>query len=160
MNETLRAALTPRVIFGSVAVAIIFLLLAFAWLHFSAPAAPNPAALMADVTLVPAPTATPSGAGAMSDPYAPTVTPTLLPGQITLGSYVQVVGTDGQGLRIRAAPGLEGEQQFMGFDSEVFITQEGPREADGYTWWYVVSNYDDGRAGWAASNFLEVIAAP
>jgi len=160
MNETLRAALTPRVIFGAVAVAVVFLLLVFAWLNFSAPPAANPASLMADVTLVPAPTATFSAPGAALDPYAPTLTPTLAPGQISLGAYVQVVGTEGQGLRIRAAPGLGGEQQFMGFDSEVFVVQDGPQETDGYVWWYLVSNYDDGRAGWAVADFLEMIPAP
>ena len=115
---------------------------------------------MAAMTVIPAPTGTAASEVATVDPYAPTPTPTLAPGQLTTGIYVQIVGTGGVGLNIRSAPGLDSSQQFMGFDSEVFLIEDGPRERDGYTWWYVVSNYDDGRAGWAAANFLEAIPAP
>jgi hypothetical protein len=73
---------------------------------------------------------------------------------------VQISGTDGEGLRIRSQPSLNGEPVFLGYDSEVFIVQDGPREADGYTWWYLVAPYDDTRAGWAAANFLSYIPAP
>jgi hypothetical protein len=160
MRIDFRSALTPRVFVGAVLVAVILLGLTFAWMAFSAPPQPDPAALMAVMTVIPAPTGTPAPAVSAVDPYAPTLTPTLAPGQLVIGVYVQIVGTEGQGLRIRSTPGLSGAQQFMGFDAEVFRIQDGPREVDGYTWWYLVSNYDDGRAGWAASNFLEFIPSP
>lgn len=111
----------------------------------------------ANLTMIPAPTGTSSAPPRPTiDPFAPTPVPT----GPALGNYVQITGTNGEGLRIRSQPGLNGEPVFLGYDSEVFIVQDGPREADGYTWWYLVAPYDDTRAGWAAANFLSYIPAP
>ena len=111
----------------------------------------------ADVTIIPAPTST-SGAPPTPtiDPFAPTPAPT----GIALGNYVQITGTNGEGLRIRSEPGLNGNPEFLGFDSEVFIIQDGPRSVDGYVWWYLVAPYDQSRAGWAAADFLAYIPPP
>jgi hypothetical protein len=111
----------------------------------------------ANVTVIPAPTGT-SGAPPTPtiDPFA---TPTS-PAGIAIGNYVQITGTEGQGLRIRAEPGLGGEFQFLAFDSEVFVVQDGPREVDGYVWWYLVAPYDESRVGWAAADFLTYIPEP
>ena len=111
----------------------------------------------ADVTVIPAPTAT-SGAPPTPtiDPFAP---PTEQAG-IAIGNYVQITGTNGEGLRIRSEPGLAGNSEFLGFDSEVFIVEDGPREVDGYVWWYLVAPYDETRVGWAAADFLTYIPAP
>jgi hypothetical protein len=111
----------------------------------------------ANLTVIPAPTGT-SGAPPTptTDPFA---SPTA-PAGIAVGNYVQITGTEGQGLRVRAAPGLDGAFQFLAYDSEVFIVQEGPREIDGYTWWYLVAPYDQTRAGWAAADFLTYVPAP
>ena len=49
---------------------------------------------------------------------------------------------------------------FLAFDAEVFLITEGPRDADGYTWWYLTASYDTARAGWAAQDFLTVIPSP
>ena len=111
----------------------------------------------ADLTVIPVPTATfNTPPTATLDPFAPTPTPT----GVTLGAYVQITGTAGEGLRIRSAPGLNGESAFLGYDSEVFIVREGPQNADGYVWWYLVAPYDDKRAGWAAADYLTYIPAP
>ena len=111
----------------------------------------------ADVTIIPAPTMT-SGAPPRPtiDPFAPTAAPT----GIALGNYVQISGTNGEGLRIRSEPGLNSNPEFLGFDSEVFIVQDGPRSVDGYVWWYLVAPYDQSRAGWAAADFLTYIPPP
>jgi hypothetical protein len=111
----------------------------------------------ADVTVIPAPTGT-SGAPPTPtiDPFA---TPTS-PAGIAIGNYAQINGTEGQGLRIRAEPGLGGEFQFLAYDSEVFVVQDGPREVDGYVWWYIVAPYDETRVGWAAADFLTYIPEP
>ena len=111
----------------------------------------------ADVTIIPAPTST-SGAPPTPtiDPFAPTPAPT----GIAIGNYVQISGTNGEGLRIRAEPGLNSNSEFLGYDAEVFIVQDGPRAADGYTWWYLVAPYDQSRAGWAAADFLTYIPPP
>jgi hypothetical protein len=111
----------------------------------------------ADLTVIPAPTGT-SGA-----PPTPTIDPfatATSPAGLAIGNYVQITGTEGQGLRIRTEPGLDGDFQFLGYDSEVFIVQDGPREVDGYVWWYLVAPYDQTRVGWAASDFLTYIPAP
>jgi hypothetical protein len=111
----------------------------------------------ADLTVIPAPTSTSSAPPtATIDPFAPTAVPT----GITIGNYVQITGTNGEGLRIRSEPGLDGEFKFLGYDSEVFIVQDGPREMDGFVWWYLVAPYDDTRNGWAAADFLAYIPAP
>ncbi|HSL42371.1 MAG TPA: hypothetical protein VK897_02995 [Anaerolineales bacterium] len=111
----------------------------------------------ANLTVIPAPTGT-SGAPPTPtiDPFA---TPTA-PAGIAIGNYAQITGTEGQGLRIRAAPGLDGEFQFLAYDSEVFVVQDGPREVDGYVWWYLVAPYDETRVGWAAADFLTYVPAP
>lgn len=111
----------------------------------------------ADLTMIPAPTSTSSAPATPTiDPFAPSPTPTGL----ALGNYAQITGTEGQGLRIRATPGLNGESVFLGYDSEVFLVKDGPQTVDGYVWWYLVAPYDETRAGWAASDFLTYIPAP
>ena len=111
----------------------------------------------AEITVIAAPTSTSSApATATIDPFAPTPAPT----GIALGNYVQISGTEGEGLRIRSEPGLNGEFEFLGYDSEVFIIKDGPRQADGFTWWYLVAPYDETRNGWAASDFLSYVPAP
>ena len=111
----------------------------------------------ADLTMIPAPTLT-SGAPPTPtiDPFAPSPVPT----GIAISNYVQISGTEGQGLRIRSTPGLAGEFVFLGYDSEVFVVQDGPKTVDGYTWWYLVAPYDETRVGWAASDFLTYIPSP
>jgi len=111
----------------------------------------------ADVTVIAAPTST---SGAPPTPTIDPFAPTAAPAGIALGNYVQITGTNGEGLRIRSEPGLNSNPVFLGFDSEVFIIQDGPRTADGYIWWYLVAPYDQARAGWAASDFLTYIPAP
>ena len=111
----------------------------------------------ADVTVIAAPTST-SGA-----PPTPTIDPfatATSPAGIAIGNYVQITGTQGEGLRIRSEPGLNGNPEFLGFDSEVFIVQDGPREVDGYMWWYLVAPYDETRVGWAAADFLSYVPEP
>jgi len=111
----------------------------------------------ADLTMIPAPTSTSSAPATPTiDPFAPSPTPAGL----AVGSYVQISGTEGQGLRIRSKPGLGSEFVFLGYDSEVFVVQDGPQTVDGYIWWYLVAPYDNTRAGWAASDFLTFIPAP
>jgi len=96
---------------------------------------------------------------------APTITPSPTPtsifflpeGVIGVGAYVQVSGTEGAGLRMRADPGLGTAIKFTALDSEVFLVIDGPIEADGYTWWHLEAPYDQTRNGWSAGNFLTPI---
>ncbi len=109
------------------------------------------------LTIIPAPTITPTSA-------APTATPTLTPpvevDGISVGRYVQISGTEGAGLRLREGPGTNKAMRFVGMDAEVFLVKDGPQEGDGFTWWYLEAPYDPSRSGWAASKYLTVINQP
>lgn len=158
MNFDYRRLLSPAVMLGALGLAIFLFLFSFVLILINPPEAPQPGSFVATLTIIPAPSST-----ATTPPTAtpdPNLTPTPVPGQVTLGSYVQVAGTDGQGLRIRSNPGLQGEFLFLALDSEMFIIQDGPVELDGYSWWLLTAPYDEQRAGWAASSFLEYIPPP
>ncbi len=86
----------------------------------------------------------------------PTFPPPPAGSLIKLNAYVQVVNTGG-GLRLRYEPGLLSEVNYLAVDYEVFVVEDGPREADGMTWWFLVAQADDRRNGWAASNYLQVV---
>jgi hypothetical protein len=159
MQFNFRQFFTRTVILGALGICAALLTLTFLWIVWTAPPAPAPGMSLAVLTIIPAPTSTPPNLPTVTpDPNAPTATPA--PGQISLGSYVQITGTAGEGLRIRSAPGLASSQLFLGYDSEVFLVKDGPRQVDGYTWYYLVASYDEKRAGWAASDFLGLMPNP
>jgi len=110
----------------------------------------------ADLTIIAPPTAT------VVPPPTPTPAGTLTPppGQFAIDAYVQITGTGTDGLRIRSAAGLNSDTVFRGEESETFKIKDGPKEADGHTWWYIVAPYDATRAGWAAADFLAVVPSP
>lgn len=90
----------------------------------------------------------------------PSPTATLDPekyGGIGIGQYVQINGTGGDGLRLRSGAGIENPPLFLGFESEVFLVQEGPKDAGGMIWWLLTSPTDDTRKGWASAKFLTLI---
>ena len=146
------------VILGAIIFAGLLLLITATSIGFTTPRQNSTVGFtLADLTVIPASTSTSSAPPtATIDPFAPSPTPTGL----AVGNYAQITGTEGQGLRIRAAPGLDGEFVFLGYDSEVFIIKDGPQTLDGYTWWYLAAPYDETRAGWAAADFLTFIPAP
>ncbi len=101
---------------------------------------------------------------------APTLTPTLDPAMqltstpvgetidgINIGSVVQIHGTDGAGLRLRSGPSTANALKFVALDTELYVVEDGPVEADDYVWWYLVSPYDENRSGWAASAYLSLV---
>ena len=160
MDFDLRSHLTPKVLTGVLGVAALLLVSTYVWIEWSAPPPPS-GEVMAVLTLIPAPSGTPAPLStATIDPNAPTITPTTIPGAIATGSYVKIKGTQGQGLRIRSGPGLNSDQLFLGYDEEVFVVKDGPRNADGYFWYQLVAPYDSTRTGWAASDFLTIIPPP
>lgn len=70
---------------------------------------------------------------------------------------MQVIGTEGDGLRIREGPSLEARVLVLGLESEVFEVSEGPVEAEGYTWWHLANPFDPSKQGWAVDQFLQSI---
>jgi hypothetical protein len=154
----LRPYLTRFVILGALGVAGIALLITLIVIGWTSPRfSPDVGFAPADLTMIPAPTHTPAA-------FVPTInpleTPVFDPDSIHIDGYVQISGTGNDGLRIRSAPGLNSNVVFRGEESEVFLVKDGPQEADGYVWWYLVASYDETRAGWAAGNFLAVIPPP
>lgn len=81
-------------------------------------------------------------------------------GEIAVGANVKVVGTGGDGLRLRDNPGLDGKVKLLGDETEVFVVNEGPLDVDGYIWWHLVGSYDETRQGWAVADFLSIIDNP
>ena len=113
-------------------------------------------------TIIPAATSTPLNQLPTPPPLSTTPYPsnTPIPGTIALNTYVQISGTGGDGLRIRATPGLSSTPLFFGNESEVFLVTDGPNQADGYTWWYLTAPYDQTRSGWAVANYLTFVPSP
>lgn len=161
MNRDLRQLFTIPVLLGAAGLACLLTVITLAWFGLTAsPTGRNPGFAPADLTMIPASTSTPRITPTLTpDPFQ-LGTPTLPVDRIAVGGYVQITGTGGDGLRLRSAPGLSSELLFLGEEAEVFQVREGPQEANGYTWWYLVAPYDETRAGWAAANFLAVVPPP
>jgi hypothetical protein len=155
----LRLYLNRYVILGMLVVAGTLLIVTLIFIGWTSPRfSPDVGFAPADLTMIPAPTHTPNATAAPA--IDPLTTPTLAAGAIGIGSYVQISGTEGEGLRIRVTPGLNSETVFRGEEAEVFLVKDGPQTADGYTWWYLVAPYDETRAGWSAADFLAVVPSP
>lgn len=92
------------------------------------------------------PTAPPSG-GATQAPGAP----------IALGVTIQVSGTEGFGLTVRQGPGKDFTSVFVANEGDKFVVKDGPRQADSFTWWYIVDPGDQNRFGWAVQDFMRVV---
>jgi hypothetical protein len=111
----------------------------------------SPAAAM---TIIPAPTSTIVPTRVVA---TPTATPPPSVDGISIGSYVQIAGTEGQGLRLRSGPGTENPPRFLGMDAEVFLVKDGPKQSGGFIWWFLEAPYDPSRSGWAAAQYLAVV---
>jgi hypothetical protein len=112
------------------------------------------------VIRIPRPSVTPSAvptgiptATATPEDFAPA-------GPIVLGELIEIFGTSGDGVRLRSAPNLEGAINGLGSDSDVFQVDQGPIEAEGHVWWYLVNLYDPAQQGWAVADYLRPLQAP
>jgi hypothetical protein len=146
-------------------VIIIGLLLAFglctviaAIINGIRPASPAQAGSTAVLTVIPAPSETPMPI--IEDAATPTPEGGSSPDGIATGMYVQISGTGGDGLKMRAGPGMQNDTLFLGMEAEVYQVKDGPKESDGYTWWLLEAPYDATRKGWAASKYLTIVASP
>jgi hypothetical protein len=63
-------------------------------------------------------------------------------------------------VRVRSEPGLQSDTLFVALEAEVFQIDDGPTQADGYTWWHLVAPFDATHRGWAVSNYLSVVQKP
>lgn len=121
----------------------------------SAPVAPTTPAL----TVIPLPTvtATPTPAPTQAAAQTPTAQPGGIPSgaSVAEGMLVEVIGTGADGLRLRAAPGLQSATNLIAVENEVFEIRDGPSEADGQSWWYLVNPYDNSKYGWGVAEYLQ-----
>jgi hypothetical protein len=161
MNRNFPYYINRWTILGALLFAAILIILALILIGWTSPRInPEVGFVPAYLTMLPAPTQTPNITATFTPDPSLAGASTLPPDTIGIGVYVQISGTEGEGLNIRSTAGINADSLFLGYDEEVFLVKDGPKEADGYTWWYLVAPYDDTRAGWAASNFLTVVPNP
>lgn len=108
-------------------------------------------------------TSTPISVVLPTEPVSPTAT-VVIPGVVTPspavfteiapGAQVIVQGTGGRGLNIRVNPTTSANLAASAKDGDLLVVLEGPKEADGYTWWKVKT--EAGKEGWAAGTFLSL----
>jgi hypothetical protein len=94
----------------------------------------------------------------MQGPVLPTpyLTPTAL--SISVGSTVRVIDVGDQQLNVRELPGvIDVDVVFRAPENTLFTIVDGPSQGDGLTWWRIQDPTNGQRAGWAASNYLEVV---
>jgi hypothetical protein len=103
------------------------------------------------------PTAVPTAVAAPTEPPAatPTVEPTQGPAIIRIGATVQIGGTNGIGLSLRAGASVAEPLVRVASDGEQLVIVEGPVDHDGYTWWKV--HNDLGADGWGADAFMSLV---
>ncbi len=136
-------------------IGIIYLLLLFTGLVYKEESAMTP---QAKITIIPALLVPTIDSNFLIVSPTPTQGTTQTEdGQLNLESYVQITGTGGNGLRLRASPGTDADVNFVAAELEVFRVIGGPIQMGDYIWWQLIAPYDEGRQGWAASDFLSVI---
>ena len=161
--ERIRNFVNLKVVIGGILVAVCLLAVLVIFLFNAKNEQPAGVASTAVLYVIAAPSATPPLPAASVTP-SPTPPPqgaeSPTGGVIAVGAYVQITGTSGDGLRLRADPGLDGTVRFLAIDGEVFLVQDGPREADGYTWWFLQAPYDPNVQGWAVADYMLVELNP
>ncbi len=127
-----------------------------AWVVLAAYPIPNlPAQVIPpQFTVFPPPTFTPIPPTLAPTPvFSPTTSlPTVMPGTIGIGGMVEATE---DGLRLRDAPSLTGKILNQASAHELFTVVDGPRQADGYTWWLLQGVFDTSRQGWAVETYLK-----
>jgi hypothetical protein len=111
------------------------------------------------VEIIAAPTSTQEGGGHIQGISSTPTQPVEING-IKTGTYIQVIGTGGSGLRLRSVPGKLGGTNSIAADDEVFLVVEGPQTVEGITWWRLEAPYQSERGGWAAADYLSPIITP
>jgi hypothetical protein len=160
MKKLDSGCLNLRVIIGALMVASLLLGITFAALYVYRPQPPVPGQATAVILVLPAPTATPV------PPTLAPVTPTSAgpanpdAAALAIGTYVKISGTGGDGLRLRSTAGLEGKVLVLAGEGEAFLVSDGPKTADGYTWWSLTGATDSTRTGWAVANYLTLTGKP
>jgi hypothetical protein len=151
------------VIGSAILIAAILLISTLSLIWFTRPTRVSAGPATAIVNVIRVPTDTPIPPTPTPVPGitpSPTIPPGQPGGEITVGAFVQITGTGGDGLRLRADPGLDGEVRFLALESEMFQVMDGPRQDGDYSWWFLVAPYDEKVKGWAVANYLTIVQNP
>jgi len=162
MRNLMRWYLNPLVIGGSILLALLLFLITLSIIWFTRPGGSSARQATAVLHVIRFPTATlphPSPTPAANSTSTPLASSAPSNG-IAVGSYIQIVGTGGDGLRLRINPSLDGQVRFIGFEGEIFLVEDGPQEGDGFVWWYLVGTDDETLRGWAVTDYMEVAQYP
>ena len=155
----MKEIINPWVIAGSVVIAAI--LLAGSFLAAGKATEDDLTTYAGDavITIIPVPTYTPTPIPTRT--IIPVEDPTATPETgIQLDGFVQISGTEGEGLRLRENPTLGASVAYVGLEGEIFSVIGGPVEGDGYLWWQLEAPLNQTRQGWAVSNFLKPAQGP
>ena len=155
----MRKILNPWVIGGTILTASILLVVAFYVAGGLFPVESDPYQGGAELMVIPVPTATQTPLPTATPIVLPSPTPDQ-PSGIQEGGYVQISGTEGEGLRLRIEPSLTGKIAFLGIEGEIFLVTGGPVESDGYVWWQIEAPLNADRQGWVVSEFLKPAQSP
>ncbi|MFL5801782.1 MAG: SH3 domain-containing protein [Roseiflexaceae bacterium] len=85
-------------------------------------------------------------------PIFPTITPSPPPPVLHIGGPALIANTEGRPLRGRQEPRLKSPVRASFKEGEQVTIQEGPVQADGYTWWQIEG---PSGTGWSAEHSLE-----
>ena len=116
---------------------------------------PQTASEKALMTVIPAPTLTPT-VYATKEPQTLEIHYVSEDG-LSVGTLVQVYGTDNTGLSVRPQPGTGGYLNFVAPEGERFLIVDGPDAKNDYIWWKLESPSDPDRGGWAVSDYLRAL---
>ena len=92
-----------------------------------------------------------------SELIEPNPDPSPIPGVFSVGYKVRIVNTGGEGLRIRQEPSLEGAPLFLGSEGEEFSIKDGPTISGNNVWWFIESEEEGLRRGWAVQDYLMIL---
>lgn len=151
--------INPWVIAGSILTAALLLVVSFLVAGDITTTEERTYSGDAAITIIPVPTYTPTPIPTRTVVPIVSPTPTLESG-IQPDGFVQINGTEGEGLRMREDPSLGAQVAYVGLEGEIFSVIGGPVEADGYLWWHLEAPLNNTRQGWAVSNYLKPASGP
>ncbi|HDD55207.1 MAG TPA: SH3 domain-containing protein [Chloroflexi bacterium] len=151
--------LNPWVMGGSILTASLLLVMVYLISGGVLPGGVAPYQGGAEIMVIPVPTATQTPQPSITPVILASPTPPMEDGYLQ-GAYVQVSGTEGEGLRLRIEPSLNGRIAYLGLEGEIFLITGGPVERDGYLWWQIEAPLNTSRKGWVVSNYLQPAQGP
>lgn len=94
----------------------------------------------------------------LTGPPVPTVIVTNTPIPLTVGVQAVVVNVGNDELNVRNIPSINNSEiLFRAAAGTVFNVIDGPREADGFTWWQLHDPQFE-VIGWAVANYLQTVS--